>query len=63
MMILFPNLLMLKKALGDVKQFTVKDELNSEGIKDLIIVIGDGNGYANKIKFKTTCESNVLDLK
>ena len=46
-----------KKALGDVKQFTVKDELNSEGIKDLIIVIGDGNGYANKIKFKTTCES------
>ena len=46
-----------KKALGDVKQFTIKDELNSEGIKDLIIVIGDGNGYANKIKFKTTCES------
>lgn len=46
-----------KKALGDVKQFTIKDELNSEGMKDLIIVIGDGNGYANKIKFKTPCES------
>lgn len=46
-----------KKALGDIKQFTVKDELNSDGTKDLIIVIGDGNGYANKIKFKTPCES------
>ena len=46
-----------KKALGDVKQFTVKDELNNENTKDLVIVIGDGNGYANKIKFKTPCES------
>ena len=46
-----------KKALGDVKQFTVKDELNNENMKDLVIVIGDGNGYANKIKFKTKCES------
>jgi hypothetical protein len=46
-----------KKALGDVKQFTVKDELNSEKMKELVIVIGDGNGYANKIKFKTLCES------
>ena len=46
-----------KKALGDVKQFTIKDELNSENMKDLVIVIGDGNGYANKIKFKTPCES------
>ena len=46
-----------KKALGDVKQFTIKDELNSENTKDLVIVIGDGNGYANKIKFKTPCES------
>ena len=26
-------------------------------MKDLVIVIGDGNGYANKIKFKTPCES------
>ena len=46
-----------KKALGDVKQFTIKDELNSDSTKDLVIVIGDGNGYANKIKFKTPCES------
>lgn len=46
-----------KKALGDVKQFTIKDELNNESGKDLVIVIGDGNGYANKIKFKTPCES------
>jgi hypothetical protein len=46
-----------KKALGDVKQFTVKDELNNENIKELVIVIGDGSGYANKIKFKTSCES------
>ena len=46
-----------KNALGDVKQFTIKDELNSENMKDLVIVIGDGNGYANKIKFKTPCES------
>ena len=45
-----------KKALGDVKQFTVKTEYN-EGNTDLIVVIGDGNGYANKIKFKTVCES------
>ena len=46
-----------KKALGDVKQFTVKDELTDEKMKDLVIVIGEGNGYANKIKFKTPCES------
>jgi len=46
-----------KKALGDVKQFTIKDELNSDSTKDLVIVIGDGSGYANKIKFKTPCES------
>ena len=46
-----------KKALGDVKQFTIKDELNSDNAKDLVIVIGDGNGYANKIKFKIPCES------
>ena len=46
-----------KKALGDVKQFTIKDELNDDNMKDLVIVIGDGNGYANKIKFKTPCES------
>lgn len=46
-----------KKALGDVKQFTIKDELNSDNTKDLVVVIGDGNGYANKIKFKTPCES------
>ena len=46
-----------KKALGDIKQFTVKDELNNDNMKDLVIVIGDGNGYANKIKFKTPCES------
>lgn len=45
-----------KKALGDIKQFTIKTEYN-EGNIDLIVVIGDGNGYANKIKFKTICES------
>ena len=46
-----------KKALGDVKQFTIQDELSSDSTKDLVIIIGDGNGYANKIKFKTPCES------
>jgi hypothetical protein len=45
-----------KKALGDVKQFTVKTE-TKDGVTELLIVIGDGNGYANKIKFKTVCES------
>lgn len=45
-----------KKALGDVKQFTVKTETKDD-ITELLIVIGDGNGYANKIKFKTICES------
>jgi len=45
-----------KKALGDVKQFTVKTE-TKDGVTELLIVIGDGSGYANKIKFKTTCES------
>jgi hypothetical protein len=45
-----------KKALGDVKQFTVKTETKDD-IIELLIVIGDGNGYANKIKFKTICES------
>lgn len=45
-----------KKALGDVKQFTVKSELN-DGVTELVITIGEGNGYANKIKFKTPCEA------
>jgi hypothetical protein len=45
-----------KKALGDVKQFTVKTETKDD-VTELLIVIGDGNGYANKIKFKTACES------
>ena len=45
-----------KKALGDVKQFTVKTETKDD-ITELLIIIGDGNGYANKIKFKTVCES------
>jgi len=45
-----------KKALGDVKQFTAKSEVN-DGIMELLITIGEGNGYANKIKFKTPCES------
>lgn len=45
-----------KKALGDVKQFTVKTETKDD-VTELLIVIGDGSGYANKIKFKITCES------
>jgi hypothetical protein len=45
-----------KKALGDVKQFTTKSEVN-DGIMELLITIGEGNGYANKIKFKTKCEA------
>jgi hypothetical protein len=45
-----------KKALGDVKQFTVKSELN-DGMTELLITIGEGNGYANKVKFKTPCEA------
>jgi len=44
------------KALGDVKQFTVQTE-TKDGETSLLIIIGDGNSYANKIKFKATCES------
>ena len=46
-----------KKALGDIKQFTVKTELNKDNITELLITLGDGSGYANKIKFKIACES------
>jgi hypothetical protein len=47
-----------KKALGDVKQFTVKTEYNKAYESyELLITIGDGNSYANKIKFKSICES------
>lgn len=45
-----------KKALGDVKQFTVKTETKDD-VTELLIIIGDGSGYANKIKFKIVCES------
>ena len=45
-----------KKALGDVNQFTVKSEVN-DGQMELLFTIGDGNGYANKIKFKVPCEA------
>ena len=45
-----------KKALGDVKKFTVKSE-STDGEMFLNIVLGDGSGYANKIKFKTKCEA------
>jgi hypothetical protein len=46
-----------KKALGDIKQFTVKTEYDNENGTGLLITIGEGNGYSNKIKFKTPCES------
>ena len=29
----------------------------NDGTMDLLITIGEGNGYANKIKFKTKCEA------
>ena len=45
-----------KKALGDVKQFIVQTE-TKDGETSLLIIIGDGNSYANKIKFKAICES------
>ena len=47
-----------KKALGDIKQFTVKTELNKDNVVELLITLGDGSGYANKIKFKT----NFIDF-
>lgn len=46
-----------KKALGDTKQFTVKSDWTKDDGMNLIVVIGDGNTYANKIKFKTPCEA------
>lgn len=49
-----------KKALGDVKRFTIKAE-KIDDIMSLVVVIGDGAGYANKIKFKTQCEA-ILGL-
>jgi hypothetical protein len=45
-----------KKALGDIKQFTIKSELIDKEMF-LNIVLGDGSGFANKIKFKTPCEA------
>jgi len=45
-----------KKALGDIKQFTVKAEKVDDEM-NLLVIIGDGNGYANKIKFKNPCEA------
>lgn len=46
-----------KKALGDTKQFTVKTEYDANEGTQLVVTIGEGNGYANKIKFKNNCES------
>jgi hypothetical protein len=46
-----------KKALGDTKQFTAKTEYDANEGTQLLITIGEGNGYANKIKFKNNCES------
>jgi hypothetical protein len=45
-----------KKALGDIKQFTIKSELIDNEMF-LNIVLGEGSGYANKIKFRTPCEA------
>jgi hypothetical protein len=49
-----------KKALGDIKQFTIKAEKVDDEMS-LLITIGDGNGYANKIKFRNPCEA-ILGL-
>jgi hypothetical protein len=46
-----------KKALGDIKQFSIKAEYTEGEGMECIIVLGDGAGYANKIKFKTPCEA------
>ena len=49
-----------KKALGDIKQFTIEAKKVDDEMS-LLITIGDGNGYANKIKFKNPCEA-ILGL-
>ena len=41
-----------KKALGDIKQFIIKTEYDENEGTQLVVTIGEGNGYANKIKFK-----------
>ncbi len=48
-----------KKALGDIKQFTVETDLLKNG--ETTFVVGDGDSYANKIKFiiPTTCGHNI----
>lgn len=48
-----------KKALGDIKQFTVETDLLKNG--ETIITVGNGDSYANKIKFSipTTSEYNI----
>ena len=47
-----------KKALGDIKQFTIQTVYDKENyINETLITLGDGNSYANKIKFKTPCET------
>jgi len=49
-----------KKALGDIKQFIIEAKKVDDEMS-LLITIGDGNGYANKIKFKNPCEA-ILGL-
>lgn len=49
-----------KKALGDIKQFTIEAKKVDDEMS-LLITIGDSNGYANKIKFKNPCEA-ILGL-
>jgi len=45
-----------KKALGDISVFNVQSEVN-DGKMELLVTLGAGGGFANKIKFKTPCEA------
>ena len=53
---LIEKFLKAKKALGDVRQFTVNTDVDDDGSK-VIFTIGEGNNYSNKIKFKEVAES------
>lgn len=53
---LIEKFLKAKKALGDIKQFTVNTDVDEDGTK-VIFTVGDGNNYSNKIKFKEVAES------
>jgi len=53
---LISKFLSAKKALGDIKRFTVKSHL-VDGLMEILFTIGDDAAYSNKIKFSEPAEA------